>query len=58
MTESTIVLMQVMDSNKDVFVEYHAPWCGFCKDIAPEWEKLGSTFEGVDTITIAKVGAE
>jgi thiol-disulfide isomerase/thioredoxin len=47
-----------MDSNKDVFVEYYAPWCGFCKDIAPEWEKLGEAFEGIDSVTIAKVGTE
>jgi protein disulfide-isomerase A1 len=51
-----MILMQVMDSNKDVFVEFYAPWCGWCKKIAPMWDELGSTFEGIDTVTIAKVG--
>jgi protein disulfide-isomerase A1 len=49
--------MQVMDSTKDVFVEFYAPWCGWCKKIAPMWDELGSTFAGVDSVTIAKVGA-
>ena len=44
-----------MDTSKDVFVEYYAPWCGWCKELAPEWEKLGSALEGVDSVTIAKV---
>jgi thiol-disulfide isomerase/thioredoxin len=47
-----------MDSNKDVFVEYYAPWCGWCKKIAPIWDTLGSTFANVDSVTIAKVGAQ
>lgn len=47
-----------MDSSKDVFVKYYAPWCGWCKKIAPEWEKLGSIFEDVDTVTIAKVRSQ
>jgi thiol-disulfide isomerase/thioredoxin len=52
------MLIQVMDSTKDVFVDYYAPWCGYCKEIAPEWEKLGTAFEGVDSVTIAKVGTQ
>jgi thiol-disulfide isomerase/thioredoxin len=49
-------MMQVMDSNKDVFVEYYAPWCGWCKELAPIWDTVGSAFEGIDSVTIAKVG--
>jgi thiol-disulfide isomerase/thioredoxin len=50
--------MQVMDTNRDVFVEYYAPWCGWCKKIAPEWEKLGKLFEGDKDVIIAKVGTQ
>jgi thiol-disulfide isomerase/thioredoxin len=46
---------QVLDSGKDVFVKVYAPWCGWCKKVAPEWEKLGSAFEGIDSVTIAEV---
>lgn len=46
-----------MDTTKDVFLEYYAPWCGWCKKIEPMWETLGVAFEGVDSVTIAKVRA-
>jgi thiol-disulfide isomerase/thioredoxin len=50
-----MLLMQVLDSGKDVFVKLYAPWCGWCKKVAPEWEKLGSALEGINSVIIAKV---
>jgi protein disulfide-isomerase A1 len=47
----------VMDTTKDVLVEFYAPWCGHCKTLAPKYEELGKSFADVDSIVIAKVDA-
>lgn len=48
----------VLDSSKDVLVEFYAPWCGHCKRLAPVWEKLATIFKGDDSIVIANVNAD
>jgi protein disulfide-isomerase A1 len=47
----------VRDKNKDVFVEFYAPWCGHCKKLAPVWDELGQSFSHVPTVVIAKMDA-
>lgn len=46
----------VLDKSKDVFLEVYAPWCGACKRIAPELEKLAEAYAPhQDKVLIAKM---
>ncbi|KAG0379067.1 protein disulfide-isomerase precursor, partial [Mortierella sp. AD032] len=46
----------VHDNHKDVLIEYYAPWCGFCKRLAPIYDTLGAMYKG-SNIVIAKMDA-
>jgi protein disulfide-isomerase A1 len=48
---------QVVRSNKDVLIEFYAPWCGHCKKLEPIYGELGSFFANDDNIVIAKMDA-
>lgn len=48
----------VLDGTKDVLVEFYAPWCGHCKSLAPEYEKVANAFAGESSVVIAKIDAD
>mmetsp|Transcript_49537 Transcript_49537/g.111424 ORF Transcript_49537/g.111424 Transcript_49537/m.111424 type:complete len:220 (+) Transcript_49537:82-741(+) len=42
-------------AGKTVFVKFFATWCGHCKRMKPDWDKLMSEFKDSKTILVADV---
>ncbi|CAB9531436.1 disulfide-isomerase-like protein EhSep2 [Seminavis robusta] len=44
-----------MTAGKTVFLKFFAPWCGHCKKLKPDWDKLMDEFNDSTTQLVADV---
>ncbi|KAI8898718.1 thioredoxin-like protein, partial [Globomyces pollinis-pini] len=47
----------VLNSNKNVLVEFYAPWCGHCKSLAPIYETVAKAFQTESDCIVANLDA-
>lgn len=46
----------VVNNDKDTLIEFYAPWCGHCKQLAPIYDELGEKLANED-VAIVKIDA-
>ena len=47
----------VLEHDKDVLIQFYAPWCEYCKSMESAWTELGESLLDDDNIVIARMDA-
>merc|ERR1711881_83688 len=42
-------------AGKTVFIKHYAPWCGHCKRLKPDWDKLMAEYDGNKDVLVADI---
>ncbi len=50
------MFQEMVQGDRPVLVDYWAPWCGYCRRIAPAYEKIAEQYK--DTLQVVKVNID
>ncbi|CAA0816773.1 Protein disulfide-isomerase like 2-1 [Striga hermonthica] len=45
----------VLDEKKNVLIEFYAPWCGHCKNLASTYQKVATAFKLEEDVVVANI---
>lgn len=59
-TESSVAILDNENFENDIksrvaFIKFFAPWCGYCKKLAPTWEDLAKKYQDTAGVVIGRV---